>query len=558
MNEKIWVWKNLLSSKRKKLDSEVSRSELFNKMYSFYFENEFDNSRIVEEPNQGLKRKKVNETIKDQSAIQQFVPEKKQPFSIFDDHNRIVSSSAFRRLQNKTQVYPLEKHDYVRTRLTHSIEVASISEDILREIKKSDLIDQTFNENFDAIQCCAKNSALLHDIGNPPFGHYGEDAIRNFFIANWDKMKYYEEETLAIFEGQSIDTSDGNNIVSGKLFCDVINKDRQEYYDFVRFDGNAQALRIINSTQPYVGNNGLNLTFATMASIIKYPNNSLNSNPKHPKFGYYLSEKDTVVQLSKEGCYIEGKTNPIALIMEAADDISNLINDFIDAIKKKKITLSDILYIKDTYKNDPFISSLDCGSKEKDLLMIVSEKTEVLKHIFIKAVANEFVDNYTTIMNGEYKGNFIDNIFKQETGRNIEYQKNVEDEPIEIKVKELSSKNIVQILREMFKLYVYNDCDIVSLELQGERIISFLIEHFLKAVLELNIGYNWKESAKTKNQKILQLLSTDYVMIYLKSIESNRKPENILYSKIHLVVDHICGMTDEYAKESYKIIMGII
>ena len=561
MAEKIWFWENILSEKREENEGEINRYTNIARLKELYNINNNEKS---------LSKIKESETIINSYGESPFstidqndfgVPDEKkevtkQYFSLYDDHNRIVSSSAFRRLQNKTQVYPLERYDYVRTRLTHSIEVSCIAESILRKIRDdSEITDNGFHDNFEKILECVKNSGLIHDIGNPPFGHYGEQAIRNYFKENWSILKYYDEDELKSLNGNSAGL-DSAFLKVGKTLNELIDKNQQEYYDFSRFDGNAQAFRIINSTQPYVGKYGLNLTYATIASIVKYPYKSTDTDEQNPKFGYYVSETRIINLLTQEKCFISNKKNPIALIMEAADDVSNLVNDFIDAIKKGRIKLSDIFYLRDKFKDDPFISSLDLKPKNIDFNELVSEKTEVLKLLLVDAVSAHFSKNYSSIMEGTYKGSLIKNCFSTPLS-SLEQQKkrnksNTPEEPT------TNQKTTIEILNEIFKSHVYNDKEIVSLELQGERIIYFLLENFLKAVLESNIKEDWRLYSKTRNQKVLQLLSYDYMNVYLKNIKIAKESNEILYNKIRLVVDHICGMTDEYAKETYKTMMGII
>ena len=192
------------------------------------------------------------------------------------DYHRIIGSSSFRRLQDKTQVFPLDKSDYIRTRLTHSLEVSSfakslaqnVGEKIIQEKKDPDFTWKNKEDISNILQC----AGLLHDIGNPPFGHFGETTIREWFKNNLSKLE---------FNGERIDE-----------FLDP-----QMVQDFYNFEGNAQALRLVTKLHFLVDENGMNLTKALLATIIKYPISSLeinkkSGNIKHKKMGYFYADRD--------------------------------------------------------------------------------------------------------------------------------------------------------------------------------------------------------------------------------------------------------------------------
>ena len=175
------------------------------------------------------------------------------------DYHRIIGSASFRRLQDKTQVFPLDKSDFIRTRLTHSVEVSSIAKSlgqnigtyILQNYPEDGFDYQMKSDICDILQC----AGLIHDIGNPPFGHFGEDAIRNWFKKNLSNLK-----------------------VSKKSMEELLTP--QQIADFNNFEGNAQALRLVAKLHFLVNENGMNLTYGLLNTIIKYPNNSLEINPK--------------------------------------------------------------------------------------------------------------------------------------------------------------------------------------------------------------------------------------------------------------------------------------
>lgn len=211
------------------------------------------------------------------------------------DYDRIVGSSSVRRLQDKAQVFPLQKNDFVRTRLTHSIEVSAIARSLAKIVgihleKKNEFTrDQT-----EKLMGMLQTAGLIHDLGNPPFGHYGETVIRN----------WYEEVVLT--EKQKRDSHYEKN---------------QEDTDFLYFDGNVQNLRIVTKLQMLNDQYGVNFTYGTLATIIKYPFNSLNSKHEKNKFGYFKSEENIFQKIMEKTGLKEGVRHPATFLLEAADDI---------------------------------------------------------------------------------------------------------------------------------------------------------------------------------------------------------------------------------------------
>ena len=180
------------------------------------------------------------------------------------DYHRVLSSPSFRRLQDKTQVFPLEKNDFIRTRLTHSIEVSSfgksLAQSIANEIIKNELDEEFSVSDGISITNILASAGLLHDIGNTPFGHFGEDTIRDWFYNNLEKKEIKDEK--------------GNL----KKIGEILNEQMKN--DFLFFEGNAQAIRVVSKLHFLVDENGMNLTYALLNTLIKYPVNSLNINRK--------------------------------------------------------------------------------------------------------------------------------------------------------------------------------------------------------------------------------------------------------------------------------------
>ncbi len=473
--------------------------------------------------------------------------------SLINDYSRIIYSSAFRRLQDKAQVFPLEKYDYARTRLTHSLEVSSIAGAIGNLCGLNTSQDNEKKKErafmFEKIMQCA---ACLHDIGNPPFGHFGEDSIKSFFNKQWDQLEYviYKEE----------------GCITQKI---VTLKNEQDYEwmksDFLRFDGNAQSLRIAAKTQIYKPRHSLELSLSVLGAIIKYPYNSLKA--ESDKFGYFYSEKDSINILEKAGVFKENIRNPFALILEASDDICYVTSDLDDAVKKNVITYEifneELALIKCSEKAKIFKANFQEFyeenkkiNKEKAFELTIQRMTNDLRISLINEVVRVFCERNEDILDGI---KILDNANWHEI--------------LDI----IPSNDIVSwIKKNIFKKHIYNNRDIVKNELQGEKIISVLLKVFTEAVLSLDlnvneyddiIGKNSKNIIKStsgqvvnigKNKRIFSLISKNIVDNFLNETKCIDKASmEYIYYKLKLVVDYISGMTDNYAKEIYQLINAL-
>lgn len=237
------------------------------------------------------------------------------------DYHRIIGSASFRRLQDKTQVFPLDKSDFIRTRLTHSLEVSSlgkslgqnIGENILKYRRNSGFTLQMKEDISHILEC----AGLIHDIGNPPFGHFGEVAIREWFARSLPKLSF-----------------------KGKNISDMLTEQMKQ--DLLHFEGNAQALRLVTRLHYLVDEHGMNLTYALLNTIIKYPGastdiNEESGNIKDKKMGYYLADEEifwNVTQATGAG----NNRHPLTYILEAADDLAYKTADIEDAFVKGFIT----------------------------------------------------------------------------------------------------------------------------------------------------------------------------------------------------------------------------
>ena len=319
------------------------------------------------------------------------------------DYHRILCSASFRRLQDKTQVFPLDHSDFVRTRLTHSLEVSSFAKS-LGQMTFQYLIDHGMDAYVDAgvkekVCSILECAGLLHDIGNPPFGHFGEDSIRSWFAENLSRMTY---------RGVPLDR--------------VLNTQMQQ--DLYHFEGNAQALRLLTKLHYLIDENGMHLTYALLNTLIKYPVSSVEMDRTSPdirfhKMGYYLAEQDTYLDITRS-TGAQDCRYPLTYLLEAADDIAYLTADIEDAVKKGVISY-DCLHRELLGFVDPTAEAAqqDCyaqavealgqklerackrGMPEPEINAVQNWVIQV-QGIMLRSAAGSFTTHYTQIMEGRF------------------------------------------------------------------------------------------------------------------------------------------------------------
>jgi dGTPase len=407
------------------------------------------------------------------------------------DYDRIIFSSPFRRMQNKTQVFPLPEHIFVHNRLTHSLEVASVGRSLGNLLAEKIVAEFPENPLVHEIGTIVSAACLAHDLGNPPFGHSGESAISNFFQNGAGKQ--FENELAPA-----------------------------EWSDFIRFDGNANALRIL--THQFSGKRpgGFALTYPTLASIVKYPFES--SLATKQKFGFFQSEKTDYRKIASELQIpekIQGQLSfqryPLVYLVEAADDICYQIMDLEDACK---LGILSYERVKELFLNfyDP-AEDREALKSIEETLNRVTDKNEQISYLragIIGKLIHEsmriFNENYAFILNGNFSKSLIGSLQNKQAAA-------------------------MQLVKEISWSEVYAHRTVVEIEIAGFKIIGTLLEEFVGAVVNSENRYN---------RKILSLLPEQY-----------RPQSGNLYHKIQSAVDFISGMTDVFALDLYRKIKGI-
>lgn len=360
------------------------------------------------------------------------------------DYDRLIFSSPFRRLQNKTQVFPLPGSIFVHNRLTHSLEVASVGRSIGNNVGKSLRGKYPESEaHFEEIGDIVAAACLAHDLGNPPFGHSGEKAIGIFF-------------------------SEGK----GQDLKEEVEKDGGRWADFTHFEGNANAIRLL--THQFVGRRkgGFVMTYSTLASIVKYPFSSELSGEKQ-KFGFFASEEESYLKVANDLGILQFKSDPLhfaryplVYLVEAADDICYQIMDIEDAHKLNlQSTEKTIALFLQFFEGDRLASV----TRNLNLVDDVNEKIAYLRSsiigLLVMECANVFLQNEEQILNGTFQGSLINNIAST---------------PLK------AYKQCTQFAVAT----IYKAKEVLDIELAGYHIIGSLLERFVNAIQTPSHAYS--------------------------------------------------------------------
>src|ERR1700688_1774574 len=444
------------------------------------------------------------------------------------DYGRGVFCPPVRRLPDKTQVFPLEEHDAVRTRLTHSLEVSSVARNIGREAglwlaRKGKISENQVHD----VETIAATCGLIHDLGNPPFGHSGESAIQGWFRFH---LKAEEGRTGSDHIFQGIETPDKGTYKT------------QLAQDFLNWDGNAQTLRLISKLQVLADDFGINLTCATFSAACKYTARSNELNDKvHEKSkpGFFASEQDTVKKVATE-TGTSGIRNPITYLVEASDDIVYSTGDLEDGVRKKLLDWSFLREeIVPLSKNDKLVKDT-IAKAEKKVRFRAGERP----------VRNEEVAQaFRTYSIGAMKDAVIP-IFRKRL-KNIEagdfHSELVKDEDYE-------AAAFVKACKKIGQEHVYPSTSTLKLELMGRKVIQDLMESFWEGASLCGSKDEPKMCQKGFEGKAFSLISSNYKKVFRAALEEGVLPER--YYRLQLVTDQVAGMTDSFAIKIHKSLMN--
>ncbi|GAA4802908.1 deoxyguanosinetriphosphate triphosphohydrolase [Olivibacter ginsenosidimutans] len=411
------------------------------------------------------------------------------------DYDRLIFSSPFRRLQNKTQVFPLPGSVFVHNRLTHSLEVASVGRSLGRIFytKYKEAHSQVDEElpYLQEIGNIVSSACLAHDLGNPAFGHSGESAISHYFLSG-----------------------------GGLGYKNQVSE--EEWQDLIHFEGNANALRIL--THQFNGKEagGFALTYSTLAAIIKYPCAAINGNGKgkglhRKKYGYFQPEMQSFVKIAAElGMEKEHdhpliyKRHPLVYLVEAADDICYNIIDIEDAHRLGILTAHQVEELLIPLANDPNIVSrlAKIGDVDSRVSLLRAKAISTL----IQECSTVFFQQEQAILNGDFEASLMDNI-------------------------QPGLREVMQTIEKISVEKIYNAPSVVQIEVAGYKVMSGLLEEFVPAYLNNSSSYD---------KKVIALIPNQY-----------KQQEQTAYEKIRSVLDFVSSMTDLYAVELFRKMKGI-
>lgn len=480
-------------------------------------------------------------------SVPKTASDNRSPFK--KDFDTVCNSTVLRRLQDKAQVFPLEQEDYARTRLTHSIEVLSVAGSLAVQAKKviyrNHLDDYLSDECklqkskrktdvkklIDEIPTILNTAALLHDMGNPPFGHLGEQIIRDWFRDNLPRIA---KDTNGLYVYK--DNGDPRDYLSYKLkgqFAD----------DLTNFEGNAQLLRLVTKLSFVVDENGMNLSFPVLASFIKYPCSSSNISSgklSTKKAGYYASEEDAFNKINNE-LGLNNCRHPLAFLLEAADDIAYLSADIEDAQHKGLISVE---YLEQRFR--------DARAKKKPQDKVINKVLKEINRYRLDAINRGYVDDIDGYIIHRLrvfiKGIMIDAIY--DSFRKA--YKDIMNGTFEYELIEQSSvAELARVLRDIEKEKIYYSDGIIESKTRAVTVIRKLLDVYVPAVLNYCDNDKGKD---TSNNLLYKSLSLNYRFI-CESCNKIEKDENrILYNRLMLVTDQISGMTDTHALTVFKTI----
>ena len=425
-----------------------------------------------------------------------------------EDYLRVIVSPPFRRMQDKAQVFPLESSDFVRTRLTHSLEVSFFGYALGCKVEellfKKELISEEVYKSH-AIPSILKVSGLIHDIGNTPFGHFGEQSFQEFY--------------------KRVSTGDVSNDMQHAFH--TMSKVEKE--DLLHFDGNVQGLRVVKKLASANHTLSLDLTKSVIATMIKYPydsktgNNNKSGNHSQEKFGFFNAEKSVYRGIVEALDLHVHQRHPLTYLLEAADDIAYSVSDIEDGFSLKTMSLDTIKDVFKEYHSTALLSSLEPYEKDRQDVYVQQLRLRVQDKM-IEDCAQYYVSVFDKIVLDTY-----------------------DHEPI------LESSLSADLRKATKKLAINNfeDKRVVKHEILGGQIITALLTMFANAIFDKElITEDNKFNTKCKSYKLYSLISSGFKNVQCRT--TNDIIPVTPYGKFLLVNDFISGMTDSYALRMYK------
>lgn len=462
--------------------------------------------------------------------------DRRNPFEV--DFGKVIFCPALRRMHDKTQVIPLSSGDCILTRLTHSLHVMNIAESLACNYTRSTEFKALYGKNeektfLDAqyIRAILKSASLIHDIGNPPFGHFGEDTIKDYFV-NFFKPG-------------------GHNISEIEL-------DKAEKIDFTQFDGNALGFRIVSKLQ-YAGRlDGLNLTYGTLGAYLKYPNEGPKEKDKGEekayvgkhKHGIFKTEHDLFRKVV-EKCHLEMKDgnikrHPLAFLVEAADTICYGVMDVEDGLFQHWYSITELLnslssIIKGLKKEECDVREVigfnysDDEIKKKDERQVCLELREHFITYLVDLTIRNFIKNLEGIDNGTYNNELV-------------YD---------------DSNFVAKALQDFTKLKILSNRNVLKFEITGNSVITGLLDILIKYFFHSDESYHLRLNGIISETRLAVAMKEDLKAEY---------PEDAVipvddiccfdvgrlspYARLRMIVDFVASMTDKYSVELYQTLSG--
>ena len=460
------------------------------------------------------------------------VKDRRNPFEV--DFGKVVFCPALRRMHDKTQVIPLSSGDCILTRLTHSMHVMNIAESLACNYTRSaeflslygDKDDDAFNDAQN-IRAILKSASLIHDIGNPPFGHFGEDTIKDYFI------KFFKPG--------------GNNI-------EEIELDKDEKIDFTQFDGNALGLRIVSKLQ-YAGTlDGLNLTFGTLGAYMKYPNTGAKCGDEEyvgmHKHGVFKTERELFDKIVDK-CHLKLengiiKRHPLAFLVEAADTICYATMDVEDGLCQNWYDVFYLLkqlniYISRKSANPRDIRNIigfplsDYEIQNEDPRKVRLVLREYMITYLVDLAIRNFIKNLDDIDKGEYSKELI------------------YDDP----------NLVAKALQDFTRRKILSNRNVLKFEITGNSVITGLLDILIKYFFHSDKSYRSRLNSIISDSRIAVAMLEDLPKVYpdSRSIPIGETGEFDVvrlssYTKLRMIVDFVASMTDKYSVELYQTLSG--